>query len=1465
MRRKLSVGVVMGLLLLAVVGGRSASVAGSVASASAQGFGTRLWLPPAAFNPLEQIPAVNSAYAAVPQADLFVAQLDLSKGVRQSQDAFFAKAATVNGHVLGYLPEAAYLIRVSQPGAQQLKSATRAIVAFHPAYKVTAGAAKSSTLTVVALPDSSARQLVSELQHDGIEAVASSDRIALVKNRPGLIRSLAYDARVLAIEPRGSYRAFNTDARWVTQSGQRDYTPLTNAGLNGTNEAVGIADTGNDYFPDQVGQANYYFSDCQQPLTPTPTSCKRADYTYEAPSGGGDLINGTLHNNLTGHRKMLAYFDEVGDGDPNTPQWHGDSGSSTHGSHVSGSVAGSRPVLNTNGTVNSYPGNQPFDGQAPKAKIVFQDIGTDGETLNGLPGDLYLLFDQAYDLGNDASSDSTINFGSDPNPANAYQRGLTPRVHSNSWGSFIPEVSLGNSPRLDDFVVGHEDFLPVFAAGNSGPDGASIGEPGTAKDALTVGATANGRDDYASLDAMANFSSHGAQFVTTTNGCQVGTPTPLGKSPAGVPLFACPETGAIKPDVATPGLHMISAKGGTDTAVQVLQGTSMATPTAAGDAVLVRQYFDDGFGPANGSGFAPGAASSSRAYNASAALVKAVMIASAQRMRGWYTGDLSTASNHTTDGQWPSSGQGWGRVQLDSALHFSTPTNSPQLYLQDVTYALGHGGTDGIQTGEERSYTIKVGGGQPLRAVLDWSDPGGISSFLGLGPEALTNQLQLEVDDPSNNRYCGNNISTRNVANAGDDLATSVAGSCNPFVVGTGGSSTDVFNNVQVVYLPNPAPGTYTIRVQGLMVAQPQDTVGLTVGGSGFKQGFALAATGNLAPTNVPNTIAGTPPPSGGATVTGFKATAVSGDAAVLRWTTDRLTTSAVTISGPGVGATPARTEEDEYTFEQRPAGMGENDYPGLQLTQTTETDGKTFLHRPVISTKHEIKLTGLQAGGSYQVVITVNGGQSTGFSTSFKTPATSYAPQVAGDTATLFSGPAGAPLPITDPTSTDPWGNSSQLYIGVLPPTPLAITPPPLNENALGAFKFVTPANAPTNNLAGAAVLLASRHDITSHDQELPATSLDLLPSQPDGAGWGTGTGYGIVSGYAAIAHLFPNFGHLRSSALTWEPYTLTCNDLTQLTSSITTNQQARFRVSATNNHGIESVYGFESGFGRRSTGLEYRPLLVLYPTNADPLRQPGGTPQISDVRVERQDNAGTVVVYWQTAVAANSIVLVQVGADSYQVGSPAYSTAHQVQLNGVAPNANFAVRSVSSTGQMVTSGAYAVPNNVVLVASAPPPAPASAQPGSGSFSTTPTHQFATANDKAHGTGYGCGTPPPPPPPGTCHEGDGQGSVQGNNGGNANFESDEDSCEDGDQNGEQMKDPGSHEDFHSTQVQSVQFDDATGTMTTAGVGVSNGLPVTFLIIEQAATVDTPAVYTIQLSDGYVNTGTLLSGAITLR
>ena len=117
----------------------------------------------------------------------------------------------------------------------------------------------------------------------------------------------------------------------------------------------------------------------------------------------------------------------------------------------------------------------------------------------------------------------------------------------------------------------------------------------------------------------------------------------------------------------------------------------------------------------------------------------------------------------------------------------------------------------------------------------------------------------------------------------------------------------------------------------------------------------------------------------------------------------------------------------------------------------------------------------------------------------------------------------------------------------------------------------------------------------------------------------------------------------------------------------------------------------------------------------------------------------------------------------------------------------------------------------------------------------------------------------------GGSHPADASGTFAGPKGGQPTFQSDEDSYEDGLPDGEQMRDPGSSEDFHSTQIQSVRFDDSIGTFTISGLGVSNGLSVTFLIVEQSATVTTPAFYNINLSDGYALAGNLLTGSVQLQ
>ncbi len=98
------------------------------------------------------------------------------------------------------------------------------------------------------------------------------------------------------------------------------------------------------------------------------------------------------------------------------------------------------------------------------------------------------------------------------------------------------------------------------AAGNSGPAAETIGSPGVARRALTVGASDN-------ADNIASFSSRGSE------GYSLGV------------------NSGIKPDIVAPGVGILSALPGGSYGVR--SGTSMATPHVAGAAALLRQLHPD--------------------------------------------------------------------------------------------------------------------------------------------------------------------------------------------------------------------------------------------------------------------------------------------------------------------------------------------------------------------------------------------------------------------------------------------------------------------------------------------------------------------------------------------------------------------------------------------------------------------------------------------------------------------------------------------------------------------------------------------------------------------------------------------------------------------------------------------------------------------------------------------------------
>lgn len=141
----------------------------------------------------------------------------------------------------------------------------------------------------------------------------------------------------------------------------------------------------------------------------------------------------------------------------------------------------------------------------------------------------------------------------------------------------VVNLSLGGPPRdgadplvqAVDGLTAYTGTLFVIAAGNDGPSPGTVGSPGIARSALTVGSV--GR-----TDVLSDFSSRGPQL----NPDGTGGPT-------------------IKPELTAPGEGIVAARaagtlddavaGGNGGRYAALSGTSMATPHVAGAAAVLAQ------------------------------------------------------------------------------------------------------------------------------------------------------------------------------------------------------------------------------------------------------------------------------------------------------------------------------------------------------------------------------------------------------------------------------------------------------------------------------------------------------------------------------------------------------------------------------------------------------------------------------------------------------------------------------------------------------------------------------------------------------------------------------------------------------------------------------------------------------------------------------------------------------------
>jgi hypothetical protein len=231
---------------------------------------------------------------------------------------------------------------------------------------------------------------------------------------------------------------------------------------------------------------------------------------------------------------------------------------------------------------------------------------------------------------------------------------------------------------------------------------------------------------------------------------------PVGATSRMAPLLMAPGT-----DVGAPGSNMgvdspdACRTGDNDQndpvecdLVQSLSSTSFAAAAASGAALLVRDWFQQGFYP-DGTASDPGNAAD-QVPAISGALLEAVLVTSAQWMEGGDEVGGNTSVMHRFNRE-----QGYGRIQLANALPVRTYAASPsgmvvsdgglpsggRLDLAGIPGTIASAGT--TQTG-----TLRVEDGtRELRCALAWTEDAG---------DALAHDLDLEMVSPSGKVYLGN-------------------------------------------------------------------------------------------------------------------------------------------------------------------------------------------------------------------------------------------------------------------------------------------------------------------------------------------------------------------------------------------------------------------------------------------------------------------------------------------------------------------------------------------------------------------------------------------------------------------------------------------------------------------------------------------------------------------------------------
>lgn len=622
-----------------------------------------------------------------------------------------ASLKNLGAEIFGYLPDDALMVRASLGKVQQWRqnSVVEAVLPFKAEYKISTSFEPASIFN----KEDQTAILVKTFK------TAETREIALkIKNLAQSTVHVAEGNSVVAVVPRGMLRIV--------------------AALQGVEHVQPYV---------EMKPMHMTFEDGQHILTPQGIG----DYSdINGSETGTKVMNfgGAWALGFTGRNQIVAMADTGLDGGENnlsadfqgavikgyvfglfSKSWEDPMG---HGTHVAGSILG-------RGTASGGR----LKGGAFEARFIPEGMWSPMMKNLTVPSKIQDLFSKAYADG--------------------------ARIHTNSWGS---PRNLGAydaySSSVDEFMFNNPDMLILFAAGNSGVDmnkdgridSGSISSPGTAKNALTVGASEN---------------------VTTTGGIQVpisrlrSGQDSWGAEPIysslisdnanGIAMFSSrgPTTdGRVKPEIVAPGTNILSNRShvpgaselwGAYNADYVFSGgTSMATPLAAGGAAVARQILQEKFHIANPSG----------------ALLKAMMLHAAVDMFPGQYGEVGAGRGQELLTRRPNSDEGYGRMDVTRLAELS---------------------------GLTRFADEKVGLGQNEQAS--------ISVVLNKPGQILVNLVYTD-------------------APASPDAAVTMVNDLDVTLSGGGitAGSRDRVNNNEVIELSNVPAGTYTLTVQGVKVPQ---------------------------------------------------------------------------------------------------------------------------------------------------------------------------------------------------------------------------------------------------------------------------------------------------------------------------------------------------------------------------------------------------------------------------------------------------------------------------------------------------------------------------------------------------------------------------------------------------------------------------------------------------------------------